>query len=580
VGKEIKHRVESEEFLEQMQEDVGTGLTQAMEDVAISYKGRMALSEDHLGEDAKKELQALMLFCCRDENDERLKARCGPLREKSWKHYRQIIMRYYGFVSRTHPRVGLKLNLFTRREFIQEYREYLKESAASRPVKLGKLTNGTSTIKCFFDAGIKALQYLFRQEVMSYGNIPSYRYLLDMAAMLQQKINRDVGHMTKAHLENWVEYPELLESFLKFRNMVEKKMGGKTKMTPKIAALIKDVVALGISLLACPGRSADSYELCVDEATAMATLDGFGEPMGRWMAKDSDKVPGGYRIHLHRHKNSSKAFNGKIEKDLDADFSYWVDLYFKKARPYLLGSGSCPFLFFQPRTLSGYTQSNYYQFISQRFSVTCGKKIGPTLVRKIIITHFEALGATPQERESRAAAMGHTVQTAKQQYSMTMPSSKTELATSMMQSVIKDVRDGKRKSSDSMAGEGMQSQDDEDDSTASEDEEGDPLHLKVPRLLEDGEIEGHEGFFTVKEILDETPRKYLIHWEGYAKEEATWEPKGNIVDKALVAAFCKRRAAQAVATILEGPAAIGMIEPEAMVVDDEFIILQSDVDCS
>ena len=51
-------------------------------------------------------------------------------------------------------------------------------------------------------------------------------------------------------------------------------------------------------------------------------------------------------------------------------------------------------------------------------------------------------------------------------------------------------------------------------------------------------------------------------------------------DKALVAAFCKRRAAQAVATILEGPAAIGMIEPEAMVVDDEFIILQSAVDCS
>ena len=157
-----------------------------------------------------------------------------------------------------------------------------------------------------------------------------------------------------------------------------------------------------------------------------------------------------------------------------------------------------------------------------------------------------------------------------------MPSSKTALAVEGMHVEMQAVRDGKRKSAPSVSSQDTE----EDESTASEDEDGDPLHLKVPRPLEDGEIEGHEGFFTVKEILDETPRKYLIHWEGYAKEEATWEPKGNIVDTALVAAFCKRRAAQAVATILEGPAAIGMIEPEAMVVDDEFIILQSDVDCS
>ena len=568
--KEVERHM-SENPLAELKEEESTGLTQAMDDVDISTKVRQALAEHLLGEVAKVELEAMKTFCCEEDNEERMRKR--PLREKSWKHYRQTIMRYYGFVSRTHPRVTINLNLFSRRDFIKEYKNHLKESAALRPLKLGKLQNGASSFKCFLDAGIKALQYTYRGEKSrSYGTIPAYRYLLDMAAGAQLKINQDVGHLTKAHLVNWVEYTELLESYGKFRAKVEKRIGKTGDMTQKLAGMITDVVVLGISLLGCPGRSADSYELCVDEQTAMTTLDAHGHPMGRWLAKDSETVPGAYRVHLYTHKNSSKAFNGKIEKDLDFDLSYWIDLYFEKARPCLLGSNSCPFLFFQPRTFSAYSDSNYYQFISQRFGAMCGKRIGATLLRKIIITHFEDLCPTEQERESRAIAMGHTVKTAKQQYSMALPSSKTALATSMVRSLNKDIRDGKRKSSAGSEGE--------DDSTSSENEEGDPLHLKLPRILQEGEIEGYEGFYKVKEILDETEKKYYIHWEGYPKEKATWEPKRNIVDKELIAAFHKRRGAQAVAMIIDSPAAIGMTDPEAMIVDDEFIVLQSATDCS
>ena len=480
-------------------------------------------------------------------------------------------MRFYGYISRSHPKLGFKLSHFTREGLTAEYIEHIRATAGTRGERMRTGKVGVHSIKAFLDAGIKVLQYTYRAD-KDIANKPSYRSILIHAASMQRQINADVGHKTKAHIANWIDYTELLDAYDTFCHKVETQIRGKRgelrKLTARTAGLLRDVVALGLSLKTCPGRSADSYEMCINEAAAMSTLDTFGEPMGRWMAKDSEKVPGGYRVHLERHKNSSKAFNGKIEKDLPSDFSYWFDLYLEEARPYLLGSATSPFLFFQPRTLTEYNESTYYQFISTRFSTICGKKIGPTLIRKIVITHFEENGPTTQERESRSIAMGHTVGTQKQIYSKLVPSSKTALAVQGVHSVMDAVRLQKRNSTEAS----QESQG--DDTTDSEDEGSDALHLKMPRLAK-GEIKGHRGFYTVQEILAETEQNYLVHWQGYPKDEATLEPKENIIDEALIADFCARRAAQSAVAIINSPAAAGMTDVEAMTVDDEFIVLQS-----
>ena len=567
-------RLKKENLLErEAPREDGTALTQSLLLLDLAKPRRQALAEHLLSSEATEELVGMKDFCCTENNSQRLKR--APLREKSWKHYRQCIMRFYGYVSRMHPRLGFKLNHFTREDLVTEYMDHLRVSVGARGEQPRKGKSGIHTIKAFLDAGIKAVQYAYRAKGPSYAGVPSYRILLDHASEMQRQINIDVGHKTKAHIANWIDYPELVEKYEEFCEKVEKKIRGKSGVTDRTAGLIRDVIAMGLCLKTCPGRSADSYEMCIDEAAAMATLDESGDPMGRWVAKDSDKS-GAYRIHLERHKNSSKAFNGKIEKDLPFDFSYWVDLYLEKARPYLLGSGICPYLFFQPRTLTAYNEGTYFHFLSTRFSNICGKKLGPTLIRKIIITHFESKGPTTQERESRSIAMGHSVVTAKQIYSKLVPSSNTDLAVRGLHAVITEVRDKKRNASE--ASQGSQG----DDTTDSEDEAGDPLHLKIPRLLDVGEIPGHEGYYTMKSILDENEKKYLIHWEGYSKEEATWEPKRNVLAAAtqLITDFHERRAAERAVTILRSPAAAGMTEVEAMVVDDEFIVLQSATECS
>ena len=472
LKEEIAH-AKKEGLLEEktQSEDTPSGLTQAMDEVVISSQ-RQALHENCLGDEARAELDAMKRFCVTPHHLERL--RRGPLREKSWKHYRSAIMRFYGFLANTHPRTALKLSLFSRMDFVREYMTHLQESAKARPVKAGKARNGIHAVKVFLDAGIKALQYIFRAQGPGYTNIESYRVLLDLAAEMQRDINQDVGNKTKANIANWVDYEILIEAYVNFRAKAYKKLGDNPKMAKKSASLIKEVVALGLSLLVCPGRSADSYELCLDEPTAMATVDGFGDEMGRWIAKDA-KIPGAYRVHLARHKNSSKAFNGKIEKDLPADFSFWIDLYLTKARPYLIGGNKCPFFFFQDRTSTGYDHNTYYSYLSIRFSKLCGKKIGPTLIRKIVITHFEELGPSPQDRESRAFAMGHKEVTAKQIYASCVPSSKTALAGRLLHDTVASVQSNKRKTSEApleaeSQGDSNDKGDEDADTTSSDDD--------------------------------------------------------------------------------------------------------------
>jgi len=96
---------------------------------------------------------------------------------------------------------------------------------------------------------------------------------------------------------------------------------------------------------------------------------------------------------------------------------------------------------------TGYDHVTFYNYLSRRFSNLCGKKIGPTLVRKIVITYFEELGPSPQDRESRAFAMGHKEATAKQIYASCVPSSKTQLAGRLLHDAVASVQDNKRKTS-------------------------------------------------------------------------------------------------------------------------------------
>lgn len=60
--------------------------------------------------------------------------------------------------------------------------------------------------------------------------------------------------------------------------------------------------------------------------------------------------------------------------------------------------------------------------------------------------------------------------------------------------------------------------------------------------MTDGASDGEEEelTFNVEKITEHKgvrPRKFLVHWEGYPPEEATWETEASLGDNTVLAAY-------------------------------------------
>eukprot|EP00698_Gefionella_okellyi_P022540 TRINITY_DN748_c0_g1_i6.p1 TRINITY_DN748_c0_g1~~TRINITY_DN748_c0_g1_i6.p1 ORF type:complete len:517 (+),score=83.61 TRINITY_DN748_c0_g1_i6:394-1944(+) len=412
-----------------------------------------------------------------------LQRQSAKVEQSTYSGTEESLLRFLGYCHFVHRVRQPDLSQFENVSLVQQYLDWLLETRELQPKTVGQ---------CLTTA-IHVLQFLHSEHALpnhNYQDIPNVQLLRQLRRQVQALVKpHPPTHEQLASMQRWLPWQQIVGTLQQLRSEYTALSMGQIAR----ARLLMKFLMVAFYVYFPPVRAGPIREL--ELAVSLVQVDGV------------------WHLDLRKYKTFKKY--GPVITELHSELLPAVNEYVgEHGRVLLLKTTKHQHVFMNSKG-TPFSKSTWTVWLQNIFAErNQGQRISANLLRDSFVTYVYSQNVSDRLKQSIAASMGHTVQTAERQYNRATAQERRQAGLDLASQFVA-----------TLCGEPQQPDLPQERHPEGQ-QQKQPLEeevFAVERLLAKRRFKGHV--------------QYLVQWTGYGPEANSWTNESDILDKQLIAAF-------------------------------------------